>query len=558
MLSHLFKLYERHLLIFATLSVNTMAEQCGGRAGFGSHTLLKRLQLIMQYAETNKMDIYLAAIDVKEAYERVWRVGIMYRLWEAGIRGKLWRVIDDILTNTFARVRTNFGITSAFRTEVGIVLGGLLSAFLFIVFFDPISKACSKISPTINSIKLNIMLYMDDGTSIALTEQQRHDIMLHVLKWADRWNITISIIKSAYLTITYSPFEQQVAKRILKEVESIKIVGLTLYKGGLHPPPAIRDILSKVGIRADTLLSSTHGPPLRFDVLAFLYDKYSLSILAHSRPFIHANSYTAQSFQKAQDRFVLDALKLTTSTSPLLAASELGIYDFDLTCSRDALLLHYKLANNDKDTITPGMLTWKTTPDLLSAHEIAQRELLALGISSSISYLLKHNYPTFKQLIKNGMHSEQQRRYKAYLQICPFAHRHLVTTKPLWGIDKALLLLPVKEAITIISFRLSSFRPATASPTNPRCALCPAPFTSMEHTLWACMGHSVARDTLYETLRLAHTGIFGIFNPLSPSAKTSYILGGGLTTLQIPHWVLVLRVITSFLSAVEKRSAAAN
>ena len=294
------------------------------------------------------------------------------------------------------------------------------------------------------------------------------------------------------------------------------------------------------------------------DVLAFLYDKYSLSILAHSRPFIHANPYTAQSFQKAQDRFVLDALKLTTSTSPLLAASELGIYDFDLTCSRDALLLHYKLANNDKDTITPGMLTWKTTPDLLSAHEIAQRELLALGISSSISYLLKHNYPTFKHLIKDGMHSEQQRRYKAYLQICPFAHSHLVTTKPLWGIDKALLLLPVKEAITIISFRLSSFRPATASPTNPRCALCPAPFTSMEHTLWACMGHSVARDTLYETLRLAHTGIFGIFNPLSPSAKTSYILGGGLTTLQIPHWVLVLRVITSFLSAVEKRSAAAN
>ena len=232
----------------------------------------------------------------------------------------------------------------------------------------------------------------------------------------------------------------------MKEVESIKIVGLSLYKGGLHPPPAIRDILSKVGIRADTLLSSTHGPPLRFDVLAFLYDKYSLSILAHSRPFIHANSYTAQSFQKAQDRFVQDALKLATSTSPLLAASELGIYDFDLTCSRDALLLHYKLVNNDKDTITPGMLTWKTTPDLLSAHEIAQRELLALGISSSISYLLKHNYPTFKQLIKDGMHTEQQRRrYKAYLQTCPFAHRHLISTKPLWGIDKALLLLPERK-----------------------------------------------------------------------------------------------------------------
>ena len=231
------------------------------------------MQLIMQWAAANKTDLYLAAIDVKEAYERVWRVGIMYRLWEAGIRGKLWRVIDDILTNTFARVRTNFGLTSAFRTEVGIVQGGVLSAFLFIVFFNPISTACSKIAPTSNDIKLNIMLYMDDGTSISLTEQQRHEIMRHVLKWADRRNITISITKSAYLTIAASPFEQQVAKRILKEVESIKIVGLTLYKGRLHPPPAIKEILSKVGVRADALLSSSHGPTLRFDVLAFLYDK---------------------------------------------------------------------------------------------------------------------------------------------------------------------------------------------------------------------------------------------------------------------------------------------
>ena len=556
MLSHLFKLYERHLLSFAILTVGIIAEQCGGRAGFGSHTLLKRLQLIMQWAATNKTDLYLAAIDVKEAYERVWRVGIMYRLWEAGIRGKLWRVIDDILTNTFARVRTNFGLTSAFRTEVGIVQGGVLSAFLFIVFFNPISTACSKIAPTINDIKLSIMLYMDDGTSISLTEQQRHEIMRHVLKWADRWNITISITKSAYLTIAASPFEQQVAKRILKEVESIKIVGLTLYKGGLHPPPAIKDILSKVGIRADALLSSSHGPTLRFDVLAFLYDKYCLSILAHSRPFIHATSYTALSFQKAQDRFVQDALKLSPSACPLLAASELGIYDFDLTCTRDSLLLHYKLANNSIDTITPSMLNWKTTPELLNSHEMAQRDLLALGCSSPISYLLKHNYPTYKQLIKDSMHSTQQSRYEAFLQSCPLVHSHLVATKPCWGIDKALLALPVADSILIISFRLSHCRPATISPTNPRCALCPAPFTSMEHALWACAGHSVARTKFCETLRSSYPEISSIFSPLHERAKTSYILGGGLTTLQIPHWVLISRVIAIFLAAVESRNRA--
>jgi hypothetical protein len=81
---------------------------------------------------------------------------------EGGIRGKLWRVIDDLLTDTYARVLTTFGLTSPLRTEVGIVQGGVL--------FNPISTACSNLSPSINSDKLSIQLYMEDGTTIALRD----------------------------------------------------------------------------------------------------------------------------------------------------------------------------------------------------------------------------------------------------------------------------------------------------------------------------------------------------------------------------------------------------
>ena len=39
---------------------------------------------------------YTAFIDVKKAYDTVWRNGLWRRLWEEGVRGKMWRVIKGM------------------------------------------------------------------------------------------------------------------------------------------------------------------------------------------------------------------------------------------------------------------------------------------------------------------------------------------------------------------------------------------------------------------------------------------------------------------------------
>ena len=43
------------------------------------------------------MKTYCAFIDVKKAYDRVWRDGLWKRLWESGVRGKMWRVVRGML-----------------------------------------------------------------------------------------------------------------------------------------------------------------------------------------------------------------------------------------------------------------------------------------------------------------------------------------------------------------------------------------------------------------------------------------------------------------------------
>ena len=166
---------------------------------------------------------------------------------------------------------------------------------------------CSELSPTfsdhLGSFVIRLLLYMDDGTIVALTEAQRHKLVLKVLQWADMWNTTISIQKSVYASFINSSEERQLEARLFKEEEQIKTVGLTIFKDGLNPHPALKAIIARAALRAKALLAPQGGFPLRFDVISFLYDKFALSILAHSRPFVQAETFNCRSLQSAQDSF---------------------------------------------------------------------------------------------------------------------------------------------------------------------------------------------------------------------------------------------------------------
>ena len=38
-------------------------------------------------------------LDVKKAYDTVWRDGLWYKMWEMSIKGKLWRVVRSLYAN---------------------------------------------------------------------------------------------------------------------------------------------------------------------------------------------------------------------------------------------------------------------------------------------------------------------------------------------------------------------------------------------------------------------------------------------------------------------------
>ena len=104
-------------------------EQGGFRPERGTEDQIFVLTEVLR-ARTDRTT-YTAFIDVKKAYDTVWRVGLWKRLWEEGVRGKIWRVIKDMYRVVQSSVLVGEEKTDMFDLHTGVRQGCVMSPILF-------------------------------------------------------------------------------------------------------------------------------------------------------------------------------------------------------------------------------------------------------------------------------------------------------------------------------------------------------------------------------------------------------------------------------------------
>ena len=87
---------------------------------------------------------YCCYIDVKKAYDSVWRTGLWKRLWDEGIKGKFWRIIKNFYRKTECKIRLGSTLTEKFETKIGVKQGGVISPILFSIYFNELIKIINK------------------------------------------------------------------------------------------------------------------------------------------------------------------------------------------------------------------------------------------------------------------------------------------------------------------------------------------------------------------------------------------------------------------------------
>ena len=202
LLACLGKLFERLMLPRLVQKLCPQLADCQAGFRFGADEqawLLFETLRLRQRLPRPLRKTFLAFVDVRKAYDTVWRDGLLHKLWQRGIRGSMWALCGAFLTRTSARARVNGCFTQSWDEENGVRQGAILSPLEFIVFLDDLYDALIAAYPGVllgtdrDAPRLHVLFYADDIAIFAESESDMHAALAALQSWASKWRLRFSI-----------------------------------------------------------------------------------------------------------------------------------------------------------------------------------------------------------------------------------------------------------------------------------------------------------------------------------------------------------------------------
>ena len=228
-------------------------EQGGFRNGRGCMDILYTWAEVVRGRRGAGMKTYCAFIDVKKAYDRVWRDGLWKRLWESGVRGKMWRVVRGMYEVVSSCVMVDGDTTEWFDTLMGVRQGCVISPVLFSTFINGFAKEL--INSGVGGVdvageNLRLLMFADDIVMFAEDEGGLQDMLDVLAEYSKKWRFEINVGKSKVMVCG--------SKKMLKEehgkwmyggeeigrVTEYKYVGVIVNEEG-NWKDAIRKVVEK-------------------------------------------------------------------------------------------------------------------------------------------------------------------------------------------------------------------------------------------------------------------------------------------------------------------------
>ncbi|CAB1105719.1 unnamed protein product [Ectocarpus sp. CCAP 1310/34] len=193
-----------------------------GQAGFRKKRgcvdhILFTVGRIIQGRKRAGKPTYCFFLDVKKAYDTVWRNGLWKQLSKYGIKGKMWRVLKKMTVCTKSAVMLDGELSKFFDIEQGVPQGCTLSPTLFQVFINDLLEVVEAVRKgvKVGDTKTSVsgMLFADD-----------------YVKFTDKWRLSAYVKKSAVMVCNENK-EEPVEHRWKWEIEEIAVVDQYTYLG---------------------------------------------------------------------------------------------------------------------------------------------------------------------------------------------------------------------------------------------------------------------------------------------------------------------------------------
>jgi hypothetical protein len=185
-----------------------LAEEQGGfRPGRGCADQAFNLYSIVGDRLREGRSTFLCFIDIKKAYDRVWRDGLWARLADIGVKGKMWRIIRMMYSSTSSSVFVGGKDSEFFDFDLGVRQGDVSSPLLFSIFFNGLIEFLKEKDYGVQVVwKLVCGLwYADDIVLFAEYPEELREMMACVDQYCHQWRTTANARKSGVMVVGADP-----------------------------------------------------------------------------------------------------------------------------------------------------------------------------------------------------------------------------------------------------------------------------------------------------------------------------------------------------------------
>lgn len=184
--------------------------QAGFRSGFSTVDNTFILHTLIQLQRNSKQKLYCAFIDLKQAFDTVWRSGLWQKMLSYNISGKFITVIKHMYSDIKSCVSVNNTCSNFFSSNIGVRQGENLSPLLFSLYLNDLHEYMENINALQGIsletddddtnihifLKLFIILYADDTVIVGKTAGDLQTALNAYEEYCDTWKLTVNTSKS--------------------------------------------------------------------------------------------------------------------------------------------------------------------------------------------------------------------------------------------------------------------------------------------------------------------------------------------------------------------------
>lgn len=342
--------------------------QAGFRKSYSTiDNIFTLFNIVKTRLSIKRQKTYAFFIDFSSAFDSVDRYSLWVKLYSMGLSSKMIGAMRDLLTDTNGRILIRDGLTEAFKIDMGVQQGSLLSPLLFSLYINDIEEAISGGGIKVGGSKVKLLAYADDLVMLAPDPLSMQLMINDISKYVEMWNLKINLTKSKIMIFSNGGRRSSLEKWLLNGsrieiVNSYKYLGLTLtpqlnlssfFKGKVDG--------AKYGLNS-VWGSLIHNSKIDYESKLRVFQACIRSLVCYGAQVWGGN--VQEELERVQRYFLRRLFRLPSFTPRCFIAKELGIksvFLYTLKLHHDYLIRVFELGDNRLSKI--------------SAQEIVKRKL---------------------------------------------------------------------------------------------------------------------------------------------------------------------------------------